>query len=373
MRFNHYLYEINNSLQFHKELEKTIWDKEEDKYILKKPIRDKLLEIADKWMEFAHIPRKHVKNILFTGSLANFNYVKETSDIDLHVLVDYDSISKDFEFLYDYFKDKKLIWGDNHDITIKGFPVEMYAQPMSEKPHTNQGVYSVSSNKWIQEPKPIEIDMEGDAVFLKKLQSYREQIDDIINGKGTIKNIERFKEKIRKMRGAAIAKSGEFSQENLIFKSLRNEGYLEKLSDYHRDVVDKSLSIESVKFKVVEKAKLLKNRADFLLEGVASKEYINEKHGDYFNSQLEDEPIEIGDRVEVIGSGSGSGLKRGTKGTIIGFYNAEKNILAIDFDNFEHGHNCANAEILERRPHTDTSGWYVSDIKVKLIHDKKGE
>lgn len=262
MKFQSFVFEKENALEFHKELNDKIWDKNKDKYILNDKVREKLLEIADAWVEYAKIPKKNIKNILFTGSLANFNYT-QYSDVDLHILLDYDSLGIDFDFLYDYFKDKKALWAENHDITVKGYPVELYAQPMSERPHTNQGVYSISSNKWIQEPEKVEVDLEGDDIFNKKLDDYKEQIDDIIEGKGTIKSIEKFKEKIRKMRGAAIAKSGEFSQENLIFKSLRNEGYLDKLSKYHHDLIDKKLSLENV--DIVKKARNLRDRASSLL------------------------------------------------------------------------------------------------------------
>ena len=360
MKFNSFLFEKEQTLQFHKELQPDIWTKEKDKYILKEPIRKKLLEISEKWMEFANIPKKHVKNILFTGSLANYNFTN-LSDIDLHILVDYDSISKDFDFLYDYFKDKKQIWGENHEITIKGFPVELYAQPMSEKPHTNQGVYSVSSNKWIQEPKPVEIDIEGDAVFMKKLQSFKEQIDDIIEGKGTVKNIEKFKEKIRKMRNAAIAKSGEFSQENLIFKSLRNLGYLEKLSNYHKEVVDKSLSLESIKFDVVEKAKSLKDRANILLdENYKAKEEHTEEDA------LTMDNIKIGDRVRYIGTRETDHYDYNEKliknvGTyrVKDVFSGDRVRAGIEWDNYINGHILETDGI----PHSkDGHGWFV-DIK----------
>ena len=47
--------------------------------------------------------------------------------------------------------------------------------------------------------------------------------------------IHEIKSKIRNMRGAAIAKGGEFSFENLVFKELRNRGYLDKMSNYLRE------------------------------------------------------------------------------------------------------------------------------------------
>jgi hypothetical protein len=47
------------------------------------------------------------------------------------------------------------------------------------------------------------------------------------------------------MRSAAIRKGGEFSIENLVFKELRNNGYLEKLSSYITKIEDQSLSLEN--------------------------------------------------------------------------------------------------------------------------------
>ena len=47
------------------------------------------------------------------------------------------------------------------------------------------------------------------------------------------------------MRSSGIRKGGEFSIENLVFKELRNNGYLEKLSTYIVKTKDKSLSLES--------------------------------------------------------------------------------------------------------------------------------
>jgi hypothetical protein len=51
------------------------------------------------------------------------------------------------------------------------------------------------------------------------------------------------KEKLREMRGAAIKKGGEFSFENLVFKELRNRGYLEKMSNYEKAQQDQALSL----------------------------------------------------------------------------------------------------------------------------------
>jgi hypothetical protein len=51
------------------------------------------------------------------------------------------------------------------------------------------------------------------------------------------------KQKIKKMRGDSIAKSGEFAFGNLVFKELRNQGYLDKMDTYQKSNQDKALSL----------------------------------------------------------------------------------------------------------------------------------
>ena len=46
------------------------------------------------------------------------------------------------------------------------------------------------------------------------------------------------------MRAAAIQQGGEFSFENLVFKELRNRGYMDKLSNYLKANKEKQLSLK---------------------------------------------------------------------------------------------------------------------------------
>ena len=71
-----------------------------------------------------------------------------------------------------------------------------------------------------------------------------ERIDDLIDTQADdITVLNKLKEKIRTMRGSAIQRGGEFALENLVFKELRNRGYLDKLSKYIRTIEDKNLSL----------------------------------------------------------------------------------------------------------------------------------
>ena len=50
-------------------------------------------------------------------------------------------------------------------------------------------------------------------------------------------------EKLKKYRTCGLEKDGEYSDENLVFKVLRRNGYIEKLMNFEKKVVDKELSM----------------------------------------------------------------------------------------------------------------------------------
>ena len=56
--------------------------------------------------------------------------------------------------------------------------------------------------------------------------------------------IDRLKKKIKKMRSGGLAKTGEYSVENLAFKVLRRMGELERINNLKFDAYDKSMSLD---------------------------------------------------------------------------------------------------------------------------------
>ena len=78
----------------------------------------------------------------------------------------------------------------------------------------------------------------------RKVMFYKRSIDEIIRGKMDINAVRDLKRKIREMRGAAISRGGEFSFENLVFKELRNRGYLDKMNKYEQSLGDQALSLK---------------------------------------------------------------------------------------------------------------------------------
>jgi ADP-ribose pyrophosphatase YjhB (NUDIX family) len=220
------------------ELSPLIWKNKR----LKGSIRQKLLQIAEDFIEGTPIEGR-IEDITFTGSLAGYNYHDE-SDIDLHLLVDFD---EDDEILQKLMNAIRINWNDNHDIFIEGHEVEIYVQDANEK-HYSAGVYSISDDKWLVEPEKEEVLLDYDAI-VNKAQGLSDEIDaisvDFEAGRleKVQKSVERLREKMKKMRSSGLEDEGIYSVENLAFKLLRNSGQIGKLMNLGNDSYDSSMSI----------------------------------------------------------------------------------------------------------------------------------
>lgn len=221
---------------------------------LKENIRLKLLEISNQFQEFIGL-EIFVSDIHMTGSLANFNW-SEFSDIDLHLIVDFSQFSEKQKELYtELFKLKKTLFNLQHNIKIFTYDVELYVQDESEE-HTSSGVYSVLFNEWIVTPKKEDFQVDK-KVLLNKVNSWITKIDETIEQSKEEKDLEnsleflnKLRKKIKEYRSTGLSKGGEFSYENLVFKFLRRNGYIEKLFNFENDIIDKRLSLEHFeKFK----------------------------------------------------------------------------------------------------------------------------
>jgi hypothetical protein len=237
--YNKFITELDISLEYHDKLNPKIWEENDS---LNPQVRMKLISFINAWGDFAKIPMSEVKDIVLTGGNANFNYTP-MSDLDVHLVLDRNKLGDDRAMVDDYLQSKKILWTMTHNIKILGYPVEPYAQDLSEKFHKEQGVYSLKRDTWIQKPTHGKYDFKNDKNLKEKVQFYMDMIDQLIANKSDLSAFDTLKDKIKNMRGAGIQKAGEFSFENLIFKELRNDGYLDKLSKYESSVKDKSLSL----------------------------------------------------------------------------------------------------------------------------------
>jgi len=225
-------------IEYHKVLNPKLWNN----FILKKEVRDKLLEIADLFIGFLDVDLdKHdVSDIVFTGSSANFNYTKY-SDVDLHVIVDYDRIHKNCPIVGEFLDAKKSLFNKKHELSLFGHPVEVYVEDL-DNPATSSGVYSILKDTWVTKPTYANIKIDDRSVQAK-YNHLKSIIIDIIKNDDNLDEAQNLLSKIYDMRRSSLKKHGEFSTENLVFKLLRNEKYLKKLKEFIMNVQDREMSI----------------------------------------------------------------------------------------------------------------------------------
>ena len=230
-----------NSFLPHQHLSTKFW-KENKK---KEAVRERLLFIADAFIDYLGIDID-VVDITMTGSYANYNYT-QYSDVDLHIIVDPANINKDVDLVEEFLKAKRQYWNEKHDINMFGVEIELYPQDVNED-HKSSGVYSVKDDKWIVEPKQFsEKSLNNDIV--KKANILRKRIDQAIDKAKQERDpeeLDQLAQKIRKMRQAGLEKGGEYSEENIAYKMIRADGYVDKLYKMKDNIFDIKLSVGDI-------------------------------------------------------------------------------------------------------------------------------
>ena len=102
-----------------------------DGKILKPEVRAALLKIARTFFRDIEL-KVHIRDILFLGSSANYNWTP-TSDIDLHLLVDFNDLRMAPEAAKEYTKLIAKKWNEEQEINIRGHKVEVYIQDVKKK------------------------------------------------------------------------------------------------------------------------------------------------------------------------------------------------------------------------------------------------
>ena len=206
-------------------------------------VRIQLRKIADSFIRFVGVPLD-VKDIVFTGSNASYHYTQH-SDIDLHVVVKLKGGASMRAYMRQLFDAKKSLWNQTHKIHIRGFEVELYIEP-TEEPAVSSGVYSIMNDKWVKHPTNEKPSMD-DVSVRSKYRQYKDEIDTAVKSNDATE-IESLLAELRQMRSSGLAKGGEYSVENIVYKLLRARGDLQRLWSARADLGDKELSLESRKY-----------------------------------------------------------------------------------------------------------------------------
>jgi predicted nucleotidyltransferase len=230
-KFNDWV--LNEDQFYQEELNSSFWTDQQ----FDSSIREKLLQIAEEFYATFKLDIP-ISDIQLTGSLANYNWTPK-SDLDVHVLIDFSKINPDLTLVKKSLDGQRFVWNLRHNIVIRGYDVELYLQDINE-PHVASGLFSLLNNEWIRIPKydPPQIDekdvqskFDGIVNDIDQLNSELLTNDSQIDARDLHNHAEKVKSKIMKMRKEGLAERGEFSVENLVFKKLRNEGYIQNLID----------------------------------------------------------------------------------------------------------------------------------------------
>jgi predicted N-acetyltransferase YhbS/predicted nucleotidyltransferase len=302
--------DVLNSFKIKDTLEPQIWQNEK----LNATVKSKLMKIASDFYNSLKLPSEvKMKDVIFTGSLANFNWSK-FSDVDLHVVLDFSQLEGGEQFKEDFFWSQKALWNKEHDIIIFDYPVEIYAQDIKAK-LVATAVYSIKFDKWILKPEYENFKVNKKLIknkaeiFIDRLKDIR---DDYKNKdfSSVISKVEKLKNKIKKYRTAGLDNGGEFSLENLVFKVLRRTPFMDILDSYKAKSYDTLMSVEEVETineTVIEEGELVDNTKfklvrdngseysyEAIFEGeVIGKVLMDEIHNidEYFNDDFSEEQI----------------------------------------------------------------------------------
>jgi predicted nucleotidyltransferase len=240
--------DILKSFESQDELNPKIWEKDGKSYMMRPEVREKLLETANIFIDFLGVD-VIVTDIIMIGSLVNYNWSK-FSDIDLHIVVNFNQFPENSRDLYlEFFDLKKVIFNQRHNIKMFGYDVECFVQREDETTFSS-GIYSILYDMWMNEPKKLNKETIDNELIKEKAKHWMRIIDGVVNNiededPEEIKSIvKKYKEKLKNFRNCGLEKGGEMSIENLVFKLLRRNGYVEKLYELPTEIIDKKLSMK---------------------------------------------------------------------------------------------------------------------------------
>lgn len=236
--------ELEENIEKHEELNPALFNQDAT---LKPTVKEKIIEIVDEFLkDFIEVEVElTIKDIILTGSNASYNYTKD-SDLDIHIIADTSKIEDTIDLhkvIYDAYKSA---FNKKFDIELNKVPVEVYVETQ-ETPLVSNGIYSVMNDKWVKEPTKDdipEVDQEAiDKAFRPWEKRYKVLVDKITDETEDESELDKFIDRLYELRQEGLTNEGEYSIGNLIFKEIRNKGYLDNLKELRHRVIAQRLSL----------------------------------------------------------------------------------------------------------------------------------
>ena len=222
-------------LEVHSNLNPKLWTSSAE---LLPDVERKLFDIVDAFTESMSIPIDIIDARL-VGSNASYNYT-QYSDIDLHIVANFEAIDVDSEVLQSAYNLEKSSFNKTYDISIHGLDVEVYIEDVRASTVSN-GIYSLYLHRWIKFPKKIDV---PDVDVSRETSVWERRIDTAVGGNGD--DARNLLNSIYLVRKNSLEVDGEFGKGNVLFKELRNLGLLDKLRSKITQSDSKRLSLEGI-------------------------------------------------------------------------------------------------------------------------------
>ena len=144
----------------------------------------------------------------------------------------------------------KKVWNEQHDILIRKFDVEIAVQDEKDL-HTSieggrmGGVYSLLNDEWIKKPSKEDFTPDEDLIrkkasdIMTTVKELEEEYKSGVEYDELMKKLKKVWKKIKDGRQAGLEREGEYSIENLVFKLLRRNGYIQRIMDVRKKAYDK--------------------------------------------------------------------------------------------------------------------------------------
>ena len=233
---------LKKNVKYNDHLHPKVWTKDQK---LKPEVRSKLVEIAEAFVEFLEIDAATVEDYLVVGSIANYNW-NQYSDIDLHILMDFKKAGEscNADITEEWLMAKRALWLERYDISVDGLKVEVGPQDIAVELNS-AAVFSILENRWVKKPKMEQPEIDEKA-YDKKLAEMLAKINKVLSKDATSEELDTLQDEIKDMRQQSLdlKKGGtEFSTNNLVYKTLRNQGYIDRIKDLKVDKKSEELSL----------------------------------------------------------------------------------------------------------------------------------
>lgn len=229
---------INESIEKHETLNPKLWGKDEE---LLPEVREGIQKVVDQFVSELKENEVELKvlDVILVGSNASYNYTKD-SDLDVHIVADTSIIPCEYGLLPIIYNMARSQFNSKYDVTIHDVPIEIYVEGMNTSANSN-GIYSLNSG-WIKKPVAVDIpEIDISDIY----PEWEERAKKLLDSEDTsVDDVNKFIDDIYLLRKTSIMADGEYGKGNMVFKEIRNNGYLDKLKELKVKLTEKDMIVE---------------------------------------------------------------------------------------------------------------------------------